>query len=87
MTTKDMLLELMQRFVSGSDRSMALAGEIEVGLEEVFGEREPYADLSLALASYRPGGGEYLYDEEQIVVQMRQALQQLAAELQTITSR
>lgn len=87
MTIKNLLLELMQRFVSGSDRSLALAGEIEVGLAESFGEREPFADLSLALASYRPGGGVYLYDEEQIVVQMRHAMQQLAAEIQARTNR
>lgn len=48
---------------------------------------EPFADLSLALASYRPGGGVYLYDEEQIVVQMRHAMQQLAAEIQARTNR
>jgi hypothetical protein len=87
MTIKSTLLELMQRFVNGGDRSLALAGEIEVGLDEVFGEREPFADLSLALASYRPGGGEYLYDEEQIITQMRYAMQQLAAELQTTTNQ
>lgn len=85
MTNKNMLLELMQRFMSG-DRSMALAGEIEVGLAELFGDREPFADLSLMLASYRPGGGEYLYEEQQIVVWMRHATERVAAELRTRTN-
>jgi hypothetical protein len=74
-----LLFELMQRFVSGRDRSMALAAEIEVSLAEVFGEQEPFPDLSLALASYRPGGGEYLYNEEQIVIRMKRAIDQITA--------
>ena len=79
MTSKGGLIELMERFVSGQDRSTALAGEIEVGLEQIFGEQEPFADLSLALASYRPGGGEFLYDEHEIIALMKRAISLIRA--------
>jgi hypothetical protein len=54
-------------FVNGHDRSKELAGEIEVALDELFGDAEPYYSLSLALVSYRPEGGEYHYGEQDIV--------------------
>jgi len=67
MTTDSALQSLLENFINGSDRSMAAAGKIEVALDDRFGDEEPFADLALALASYRPGGGEFLYDEEDIV--------------------
>jgi len=75
----DSLVTLMERFVSGQDRSLAIAGEIEVGLEQVFADEEPFADLALALASYRPGGGEYLYDEQRIARLMMHVIAEIAA--------
>jgi|tagenome__1003787_1003787.scaffolds.fasta_scaffold11010375_1 hypothetical protein len=75
MMSKEKLIERMECFVSGQDRSNAIASEIEVGLEQVFGEQQPFADLSLALASYQPGGGEYLYDEQQIVALIKHVLE------------
>ena len=78
MMSKDLLVELMRRFVRGEDRSVSLAGEIEVGLADLLGDEEPFAALSLALASYRPGGGEYLYDEGQISVLMKRAIEEIA---------
>jgi hypothetical protein len=78
MTSKDSLLELMERFASGKDRSTDLASEIEVGLEEIFGDREPFADLSLALASYQPGGGEFLYGEQEMVALMKRVIPEVA---------
>lgn len=71
MISRAELCDLMDRFVRGDDRSLDIAGRIEVGLDEHFGELEPFGDLSLALASYRPGGGPHLYDEEAIVPMMR----------------
>jgi len=70
----DELCGKMQAFTEGRDCSLAIAGEIEVGLEELFGDAEPYASLGSALASYRPGGGEYLYDEAAVIAFMKPVL-------------
>jgi hypothetical protein len=69
----------MREFIEGPDRSIRRAGEIEVALDELLGEVEPFSSLVLALASYRPEGGEYLYSEEMILPLMRVAWQQLCA--------
>ena len=61
------LVQSLRNFIDGKDRSMAAAGWIEVALDEKFPDDEEMADVVLALASYRPGGGEYLYDEHQLV--------------------
>lgn len=60
------LIGMLRDFVDGRDRSLTAAGHLEVALEEMFPDDEEVADVVLALASYRPGGGEYLYDEQQI---------------------
>jgi hypothetical protein len=64
------LERMLERFVGAEDRSMEIAGRIEVMLEELYDDLEPYSSLALALASYRPNGGEYLYDAEQIARMM-----------------
>ena len=63
---KAALLDLVNRFISGEDCSIAVANEIEVEIDDAFPEDEFMQDTVLMLASYRPGGGEYLYDEETI---------------------
>ncbi|MEA2604012.1 MAG: hypothetical protein QOF89_5004 [Acidobacteriota bacterium] len=66
--------ELLETFTSGRDRSLGLAGRLEVALDDVFPEDERFEDLVLALASYRPGGGDYLYDAEAILPMAYRAL-------------
>ena len=70
---------LLSRFVDGADRSLALVGRLEVALDEAFPHDDECQDLVLALASYRPGGGEYLYDERDIERQCRKVMQRLCA--------
>jgi hypothetical protein len=79
MATAAEVRSLLAAFVSGADCSIATAGRLEVALEELFGDEEPYASLTLALASYRPGGGEFLHDEHEIRAMMRPILEQLEA--------
>lgn len=57
------LLDLIQRFLTDEDHSVALANEIEVVIDDGFPDDDFMQDTVLMLASYRPGGGEYLYDE------------------------
>jgi hypothetical protein len=57
---------MLDDFIEGHDRSMALAGRLEVAIDEAFPDDNECQDLVLALASYRPGGGDQLYDEKAI---------------------
>ncbi len=77
MNTLRKLEDLMLSFVEGRDRSLANAGEIEVALHEIFGEEQTLSDLSLALASYRPEGGELLYDQYEMAELMAHGLRAL----------
>lgn len=69
--------ELLRRFVDGEDRSVTAARQLEGALAERFPDDERFEDLLDALASYRPGGGEFLYDEKRIVPLCRAALESL----------
>jgi hypothetical protein len=60
------LMERIQRFIDGTDVSLESVGRIEVGLDDAFPDNDWIADKVLMLASYRPGGGESFYDEEQV---------------------
>jgi hypothetical protein len=80
------LRRMLEMFVSGEDRSLALAGAIEGALDELMGEVEPFASVALALASYRPGGGALLYGEAEIVPMLARALQALPPEAHPMTT-
>lgn len=60
------LLRLIEIFIAGGDRSLVLAGEIEVSLDEIFTEDDFMQETVVNLALYRPGGGLYLLDEHDI---------------------
>jgi hypothetical protein len=64
----------LEKFIYGEDRSKRFAGELEVLLDRTFHDDARFADLILALASYEPGGGPYLYDENAIVQMAKRAL-------------
>ena len=71
------LMFVIQRFVDGKDRSIKAANQIEGLLEELFPEDDRFEEVVIALASYRPGGGDYLYDEKQmtnILIQTRKLI-------------
>lgn len=61
---------LIKKFIGGDDRSLACANELEVALDDSFPEDEEIQDTILMLASYRPGGGDYLYSEEEVKKQL-----------------
>lgn len=74
------LCRSIRAFVDGDDRSLEVAGEIEVALDDLFGEREPFASVALALASYRPEGGEFLYGEAEMVPMLKRVLSAIECE-------
>lgn len=75
----DELRVLIERFDSGRDQSMALAGEIEGLILEEFATAPFFDDLSLSLSLYRPGGGDHLDDERALAAELRSAAAYLDA--------
>lgn len=71
------IVSLVVKFISGVDVSVANANAIEVAIDEAFPNDELMQDTMLMLASYRPGGGEYLYDEQSIRRQLEKILKRL----------
>ncbi|NIJ67444.1 hypothetical protein FHR20_004428 [Sphingomonas leidyi] len=63
--TYDLML-LLDRFVSGRDTSLAAASRLEVLLAEAYPDDEVVQDRAGDLAQYRPGGGEFLFDETEM---------------------
>lgn len=61
------LADAIREFIAGRDRSLELANRIEVGLDDLYGDTEPYADAVGLLARYRPEGGPYLASPEDVV--------------------
>ncbi len=72
MTDAETLRGLLEQFCSGHDNSIKAANAIEVALDDAFPNDGQVQDVVLALASYRPGGGEFLYDEQEIKMQLAQ---------------
>jgi hypothetical protein len=82
------LERLLRRFVEGgaTDHSLAAAGRVESEIVSVFGEDERFDDVLHGLALYRPGGGEYLFGESQIVPLCAEALATVRALLDDLKS-
>jgi hypothetical protein len=66
MTSKSALIVLIDKFVNGEDVSVNSAKAIEAALDDAFADDEKMQDIVQMLASYRPGGGSYLFDENQV---------------------
>ena len=71
------LVERIERFIDGSDVSVESARLIEVGLDDAFPDNDWMSERVLMLASYRPGGGDGLYDEEQMRTELGKVLARL----------
>ena len=71
--------EMLRRFIAREDITIDFAGAIGAALDSEFPEDERFEDLVLALASYQPGGGEFLYSYESILPLCTGALNQLEA--------
>lgn len=74
MTETGTLTEWINNFIQGKDCSIANAQVIEVALDELYAEDGLIQDTVMMLASYRAGGGEYLYDEEQVKRQLQKVV-------------
>ncbi|MBI3560327.1 MAG: hypothetical protein HY080_01225 [Gammaproteobacteria bacterium] len=71
------LIQALEIFVSGQDRSYEHANRIVGIIVENFYEDERFGDLMELLATYRPEGGEYLFNEEQALKKCESVLLKL----------
>ena len=62
----DKVIEKIDQFLDGTDTSLKNANEIEVCPDDSFPDDELIADAVIMLALYTPGGGEFLFNEEQM---------------------
>ncbi|TRC77508.1 hypothetical protein FJV83_28255 [Mesorhizobium sp. WSM4307] len=62
----DDLSLLLTRFVSGEDTSLAADNNLEALLDAAHPDDQLVQDVVIDLASYRPGGGPFLFDKLEI---------------------
>ena len=74
------LIDKIEKFLNKDDISLKNTQEIEVLLENLIIKDELITETILFLASYRPGGGEYMNDEIQITQQLNKVLVFLKSE-------
>lgn len=68
------LPEWIDRFLCGDDISIAAANAIEAAIDNLFPEDQQMQALVEVLASYRPGGGDYLYSEDEVRAALRKVI-------------
>lgn len=76
----ELLAGLLEKFVSGEDRSEDSVDRIGGVLIEFFKDSEIYEELISFATMYDPAGGQYMYDEETLVKEFAYALKRLREE-------
>ena len=74
------LVDLMETFLDGQDRSMAFADRVQGVLIDYFRGSELFEELSESIALYQPGGGDHLLDENELATEFRYVLRSLKEE-------
>ena len=68
------LRAMMETFIRGEDRSLSLVNKIEESLRQSFRGQPIYEELAEDLATYSPGGGEFLTDEKTLTREFHYAI-------------
>lgn len=68
---------LIDAFVSGADTTMQAANRLEVMLQDRFEDDDYIAEIVIMLACYRPGGGPYLFAEDEVRVRLARVMNYL----------
>jgi hypothetical protein len=71
------LVDMTEKFVSGGDRSLPFVHQMEALIVGPLSADRRLEDFEAALAAYRPGGGDFLLDEEALSFACREALHDL----------
>jgi len=79
-SVNEALIMQINKFISGEDISITAANVIEVWIDDAYPDDEMMQDVVLLLASYRPGGGEYLYNEKTIKNKLEKVLANIQKE-------
>lgn len=80
MTAYETLIQLLEKFILGPDRTIQAANEIESAFCDLVNtgypgtDIDPLSDLELSLALYRPGGESGTIDEDQLLPVARASL-------------
>ena len=77
MNQAEQLKSRIDRFICREDVSIANANEIEVAIDDQFPEDDFMQDTVEMLASYRPGGGDYLYDEDRMILRLKKVRERI----------
>ncbi len=75
------ILDLLQKIVSGEDRSRKIARNLGGTIIACYPEAdtdERFEKLMYVLDSYEPRGGDYLYNSEQLADECRRVLERLS---------
>ena len=67
----------IERFIDGTDVTVESVQVIEAGLDDAFPDNDWISERVLMLASYRPGGGDLLYDEAHVRAELAKVLERL----------
>jgi len=71
----DKIVGLLKKFECGADRSVDWAKAVEAEIDDAgFSDDPRFEELCECLASYRPGGGDYLYGEDEMLRVCRSSL-------------
>jgi hypothetical protein len=71
------LVARIERFIDGTDVTVESVQAIEAGLDDAFPDNDWISERVLMLASYRPGGGDLLYDEAHVRAELVKVLERL----------
>lgn len=62
---------LLDQFIDGNEVSLSMASRLEVLLDETYPDDEVVQDRVSDLARYRPGGGDFLLDVDDMRLRLR----------------
>ena len=74
---KQNIIDLIEKFIIKDDISIALAKDIETSLGDAFPDDKYIQDTIEILASYCPGGGEFLYNEEIVISRLKNIIKRI----------
>lgn len=74
MSIKKEIVQRINDFIEKRDVSIQNANAIEVILIDEYAEDEELQEVALMLASYRPEGGDYLYNTVDMINRLKKIL-------------
>jgi len=70
----DLLIKLLHEFIEEKNTTIKNAGKIEVLLDDLYKENDDIENYVNYFASYKPEGGEFLYNKNELIKFCRELL-------------